>query len=201
MAISRKLAQEKNRLFELWSTANTPEIEAAFINSLRKHAYAICWVIFHNRRPDIVNDVVHRVLTRSESFKGTSEFSTWFHSLVVNRCRSVQRKEIPQEQREVPLENVDESEFREDFAGDRRIDMARALQKLTHREQDIVQLKIEGQSEAAIADLLGLNVPQVKHILFSLKRRLNRQMEDNTNAQTTGTRARRGSRTRTPTTQ
>src|SRR5271169_4050128 len=146
----------EDELFPLWQAAQGAEKEQLtrdLVVQLTRHANAIVYLTLGRHFKEPVNEAVFRALTRSDSFKGDSKFSTWFHSIVYKSCMDYIRR-LPE----------NETELNEDMAAENpedswieAIDVELAVKRLSSREQELVKLRQKGLSNRAVADIFGVD--------------------------------------------
>lgn len=173
-SLSLSNERPEDELFELWK--NTPpgpdreQLVEQLIPFLRKNAYAICWIKLSDHRPDIVNDAVHRAISRLEEFRGDSKFSTWFHSIVHNLCMTEGRA-IAREPNKTNIEDLaNEPSSRE--AIEAKVELAELRERLDPREQELLDFKLKGFTEEEIALELGISRDNVHWRWNELRRKV-----------------------------
>lgn len=133
---------------------------------------------------DATQDVFVQVLQRIALFDGRSSLKTWIYRITVNRCLDIEK----QRKRkagwwnwlvEPPLEPVDlehpglQAERREDA----RLLMA-AVQRLPERQRIAFTLaKLEGLSQAEIANILDIQQGAVESLLSRANQNLRKQIQ------------------------
>jgi RNA polymerase sigma-70 factor (ECF subfamily) len=130
---------------------------------------------------DLVADVFERAFLKSESLRNDEAFSTWLFTIARNVIISHSRKRYretavdPDVLREIaPSTASVEGDIllREELTT-----VTRLLREFPQREQDIVSLKFDAElSNSQIAEIMGLNEPNVRVILFRTLRKLREQM-------------------------
>lgn len=118
----RDVDRQANSVFGEWQKATQDDVKAQLerklIDLLSKHAHAVVWQQLRQHREDIVQDALIRCFQHASKFRGEALFSTWFHRIVLNCCKTVQRKEG--HNREVELEEAD-AVAAPDALGDREL--------------------------------------------------------------------------------
>ncbi len=123
---------------------------------------------------DITQDIFITVLTALSSFRMESKFSTWLYSIMVNHCKNYRKKKrryktVPlkvtrgEDEYEIQIqderENPEEKVVKEDSL---RI-VKEEISKLPEDFREILTLRdIEGMSYNEIAEILGINLSNVK---------------------------------------
>jgi RNA polymerase sigma factor (sigma-70 family) len=167
----------ENALYAIWKVAEPwerPQVEERLLQYLRRHASKVCWMVLHTHQPHLVDEIAVDALMALGSFEERSAFSTWFHSRALYRCRSefrtqMYRKEI----------SLDAPHVRQMFArqGSRDLEadytVREMLAKLTDREQEFVDLKVQaGYSDADIGTELGMSRQAVQWTWTKLRKKL-----------------------------
>ncbi len=102
------------------------------------------------RHPEDASDAAQeslvKLMQRIGSYRGQSQFTTWFHRLVVNTCKDVAQARWQAERRTEPLvEDVREARdgdpVRELVAGETRRELGRCLAELPPAQAKVVALK------------------------------------------------------------
>jgi RNA polymerase sigma-70 factor (ECF subfamily) len=95
---------------------------------------------------DAAQESLAKLVARIGSYRGQSQFSTWFHRLVVNTCKDVAQARWQRERRTEPLledERVacDGDPVRALVAGETRRELGRCLAELPPAQARVVALK------------------------------------------------------------
>ena len=95
---------------------------------------------------DAAQESLVKLVQRIGSYRGQSQFTTWFHRLVVNTCKDVAQARWQAERRTQPLvEDVREARdgdpVRELVAGETRRELGRCLAELPAAQAKVVALK------------------------------------------------------------
>jgi RNA polymerase sigma-70 factor, ECF subfamily len=102
------------------------------------------------RHPEDASDAAQeslvKLMQRIGSYRGQSQFTTWFHRLVVNTCKDVAQARWQAERRTEPLvgderEARDGDPVRELVAGETRRELGRCLAELPPAQARVVALK------------------------------------------------------------
>lgn len=130
---------------------------------------------------DLVADVFERAFVKVASLRSSDAFSTWLftiaRNMIISHARKHSRETIvdPEIIREIaPSAAGVESEIllREELR-----DIADLVRRLPQREQEIISLKFDAElSNSQIAEITGLNEPNVRVILFRSLRKLRQMM-------------------------
>jgi RNA polymerase sigma-70 factor (ECF subfamily) len=130
---------------------------------------------------DLVADVFERAFLKADSLRNDEAFSTWLFTIARNVIISHSRKRY----RETA---VDPDILREIAPSTASVEgdillreelntVTRLLREFPQREQDIVSLKFDAElSNGQISEIMGLNEPNVRVILFRTLRKLREQM-------------------------
>ena len=85
------------------------ELEERLFSLLSQHAKEVSANILREISPDVVAEIVSRVFTKFDRFRGHCLFSTWVHRIALNECyRELKRRK---DSREVSLDDLSESEY------------------------------------------------------------------------------------------
>ena len=130
---------------------------------------------------DLVADVFERAFLKADSLRNDEAFSTWLFTIARNVIISHGRKRYrettidPDVLKEVlPSSASVEGDIlmREELST-----VTRLLKDFPQREQDIVSLKFDAElTNGQISQIMGLNEPNVRVILFRTLRKLREQM-------------------------
>lgn len=102
------------------------------------------------RRPedaaDAAQESLAKLVERLGSYRGQSQFTTWFHRLVLNTCKDVAQARWHAERRTEPLgedvrEAVDGDPVRAAVSGETRRELGRSLAELPPAQATVVALK------------------------------------------------------------
>lgn len=138
---------------------------------LRRHAFAVCWIKLKEKRPDIVNQAVWRVLQEGDTFKGDSAFSTWFQAIVQNMCTDTQRSGA--RKAEVSIEGLNLPATKSGIEA--KIELQQLSKGLKARQQMLVKLKLKGLNDAEIGRVLGINELAVRHSWTRTKEKIRKK--------------------------
>lgn len=141
----------EDELFPLWKVAEGAEKERLTVEMIRlltHHANAIVYLTLGTHYKEPVNEAVFRALTRSDSYRGESKFSTWFHSVTQRICMDYVRR-LPTCEDE--LDENAATENPED-AWIEAIDLELAVAKLSKRERELVEFRRLGMSNRDVAE-------------------------------------------------
>ncbi len=130
---------------------------------------------------DLVADVFERAFLKADSLRNDEAFSTWLFTIARNVIISHGRKRYretaidPDVLKEIaPSSASVEGDvlLREELGT-----VTRLLKDFPQREQDIISLKFDAElTNGQIAQIMGLNEPNVRVILFRTLRKLREQM-------------------------
>ena len=175
---------DENLVFEAWREAtdeDKPKYLPKLVRLLQQHAYAVCWQRLGEKRKDLVNDAVWQALNKSNGFRGDSQFSTWFQTIITNLCNGALRKK--EQRAEVSIEDLSHTElleFEKHTSYEMPLDnllMEQALKGIVGEEREIVDLKMKGMTNEEIAKELELQLSQVKTLWLRLKLRIKENLK------------------------
>lgn len=139
----------------------------ALLTALTTHARAIIWNEMRARRPDIENECLMRAVRGMSRFRGDSKFSTWFHTIVRNRCRTTGRREA--RRREVALEEA----IRVKAPSLGVFEAQELIETLSPKELEVWRARMEqGLSFTQIAVLQDTTESTVRSRLFRVRQKL-----------------------------
>lgn len=132
------------------------ELEERLYLLLSQHAKEVSASVLREISPDVVAEVVSRVFTKFDRFRGHCLFSTWVHRIALNECyRELKRRE---DNKEVSLEDLSESEFAglsTDAPDKTKEALEKATQGLDGEEKRITELIKQGLSFLEMDEELG----------------------------------------------
>jgi RNA polymerase sigma factor (sigma-70 family) len=113
------------------------------------------WLKLHQERPEIVNEAVQYVMAHLGDFRGESKFSTWVFSIVQRFC--YRELEVKISNKEVLFSDYHSTHQVERLAsyeldGDARITLDRLREALSDDENNLIDRKLEGYTNAEIAE-------------------------------------------------
>lgn len=158
----------ENVLYEAWKNAPDPQtrqsVEQDLLPLLRTHASKVCWMVLHSNQPHLVNEIVDDTIMDLAKFQGNSQFSTWFHARATYRCRTewrvwTRRKECTNGG-EVAGIVVDPT---------LRLELRQLIEQLSPRDRSIVDLKLEGYSNAQVAKRLDYTCNRIDQLWRELR--------------------------------
>jgi RNA polymerase sigma-70 factor, ECF subfamily len=127
---------------------------------------------------DLLQETYYRLLRAGRDFEDDAHRRHYLFRIAINLVRDHRRgprldlmKPLPEagERHHPSSPSADETTDR----AARRIDMGRAMSRLTHRERDLLWLAYaQGSSHDEIAAVLGLKAASIKSLLFRARRRL-----------------------------
>jgi RNA polymerase sigma-70 factor (ECF subfamily) len=175
----RSSAEDESVLIERLKTGDQEAFEAIF-NLYSPKLYNVAQRILGELADteEVIQDVFWTVYRKTETFRGTAQFSTWLYRLTVNaalgKLRSRKSKEIDYDEFLPKFKDdghhlvrpvVDWSDSLEEKYAKHELQelLTNALQKLKPIDRAIVILSdVEGLSDREIAAALDLTVPAVK---------------------------------------
>jgi RNA polymerase sigma factor (sigma-70 family) len=145
---------------------------------LFQHALAICWLELREHRPDIANYSVFKAISYSKKFRGEARFSTWFHKIVLNQCKSRIRNKLRLAEKSLEDLNAgEEAVLAVASVADHKLQFASLAKGLSAKEQQLLDWKLEGRDEGYIADQIGYTKAGVRTLWHRLKKRLVRKLK------------------------
>lgn len=150
-----------------------------FIRKYKDLAFSVAVSIVKNEfdAEDVVQEAFIKAFQNLKSFRGKSEFKTWFYRIVINEAfRRVQKTK-----NEIVLptgQNLPEvADFTDTFRGmnaeEQRVLVAESLKKIPPKESLSLQLfYLEGNSVDEITNLTGWSTANVKVILHRARKHL-----------------------------
>ena len=142
----------------------------------RCHGTVFRWALAHTGDPDDAEDVAQEVLVRLvthlDRFKGRSRFTTWLYQVTRNAARELQRRSSSRRRLGDALtREADETERREDT--DLRDEVTALYRDLPPRQREIFHLAdLEELTITEIAERLAMNPVTVRVHLFRARRAL-----------------------------
>jgi len=146
-----------NPVFKTWQESTGEQKDAALFELVKKletFARTICWQRLPDYRSEfgpLINDIVWRVIGKSNSFNGKSQFSTWVYRIIVNECNRLLRKR--KELYETSLEETLQTETPD---VDARIDVVGFLDILDGDDHTLFRMVIEGEDFNTIGKKLKI---------------------------------------------
>lgn len=164
----------------------------AFEEIYRRHhfnTYGLCLRMLNynfTEAEDLTQDAYLQLYRKAATFKGNSQFSTWFHRLTINVVLLHFRKKI------VRMENVAEEadgvevifnlkhNYREHF--DLKRDIQSALDQMPPGYKQVFELhEIEGHEHKEVADIMGISEGTSKSQLHKAKLKLRKLIDRKAN--------------------
>lgn len=94
----------ENDAFQQWR--ETGEGIENLTELLKLHAHKVTRQVLKDADDDIAMEAICKVLEKGKTFKDESQFSSWFHAIVVNLCKDELRRR--KQRAEVPLSEAEE---------------------------------------------------------------------------------------------
>jgi RNA polymerase sigma-70 factor, ECF subfamily len=153
-------------------------------NKDRIYRICCCYVRDDEQRKDVFQEVLINIWESLDSFKGTSQLSTWIYRVAVNTCLGYSRSEnrrrkVFDESKKVDFETVPDQEgtgnseeLEEDLR--RLYDCINLLQPI---EKTLVSLYLEDVSTAEMSEILGITEGNIRVKLHRIKKVLKEKME------------------------
>lgn len=114
-----------------------------------------------------MNEAVWQAIDKADTFKGESQFATWFQTIVQNLCVSTLRQK--QRKNEVALEAADGETV---VGNDGKLELEQLMKPLKSRQKKLITLKLQGMSEKEIGTTLGITELAVRHAWARVKEKL-----------------------------
>ena len=127
----------------------------------------------HHLCQDAVQDSYIMVLKNIRQLRDPRAFTTWFTRIVLNRCKKLLKQKRPQSLTEVVQQSKDPSTDGLEDKATRRIQLSRALLRLTDTDRSILSLReVQGYSYDEISEILDIPIGTVKSRVSNARRRL-----------------------------
>ena len=85
---------DENQLYEEWSAAtDRREIEERLYRAVSRHAAAVVFSKFPEAYQDLIPNIAAAVMGQLGEFRGESKFSTWVHSIALNKTNEALRSQ------------------------------------------------------------------------------------------------------------
>lgn len=171
--------REENEVFREWREWDISKgedfeicrgLEERLLKLLEVHAAAVVWQVFHDKKPDVVQEILQKAWKGMKGFKGNSLFSTWFHAVALNTARTWLRREIEARKRVGDVEEL----ISRDRGVDEGIELDRMIKKLKPEDQDFVGDKLSQMLEGEMAEKYGLTPEGVRSRWHRIKSRMRR---------------------------
>ena len=134
--------------------------------------FALCLRMTGDREhaAELLQDVYIRIWRQLGSFRGESAFASWAHRVAVNAVLEDARRESRQEKR---IAQLPQSEFTRGDSVDIRMDLDKAIARLTPSERRVFVLHdIEGYRHTEISRMTGLAQGTLRAQLHVARKRL-----------------------------
>ena len=152
--------------------------EKAFEDLYREHSgrvYAIARRMLADEAlaRDATQEVFVRLWRKIDSFRGESEFSTWFRRLTINVCLNVLSSEKAREKHVFHSDDLEKFDRGKGTRPDAHIDLERAIALLPSGARAVFVLhEVEGYKHHEIAKMTGVAVGTVKAQLHRARKLL-----------------------------
>lgn len=163
----------------------------SLVQSYERQAYGLAYSFMGNREDaeDMLQESFLQAFRALPRFRQDSSFRTWFFRILINRCRSEQRKrawkvwigkESPEGDPEEPQQPLVQTTPREEAAADELCQrVEEAIQTLPTRQRLVFTMKaLEGMTLREIAELLGLRLGTVKAHLFQATQKMQHALKE-----------------------
>ena len=189
---------DENELYKQWRSAtDRRHVEEKLYRAVSRHAAAVVLSKFPEGCRDLVPDIAAAVMSRIESFRGESKFSTWVHAIAkLKTAEALRTKKIEErvfDATKVVVSGPDENigEYLENGAGeslrttnlvyaethsdfDGPIAFEELCDRLSDEEEALLNYKCEGLSSYEIASKFGINAEALDSRWARLKKKLPR---------------------------
>ena len=165
----------ENELYRAWKEASEevrPTIEVRLLQSLRRHAAKVCWLVLHSHQHDLIEEVAQDAFFQLPSFEERSSFSTWVHSRALFRCRDELRRQ--KRVKVVGVYNPNASVFTDHkITPEFRAMVHDLIKDCSDEELQLIEWKIsEGLSDEEIAENLKCGRAWVQRCWGNLRNKL-----------------------------
>ena len=157
--------------------------EEAFEDLYREHSgrvYAIARRMMADDAlaRDVTQDVFIRLWKKVDTFRGESEFATWFRRLTVNVCLNALSSEKARERHIFFSDNLDQFDRGRTQRPEAGIDLERAIDGLPGGARAVFVLHdVEGYKHHEIAEMTGVAVGTVKAQLHRARKLLQGRLQ------------------------
>jgi RNA polymerase sigma factor (sigma-70 family) len=158
--VNAALAAYKNA-----TDSNRSELERALIKALENYANKVVWLTLHQDRPEVANEAIQYVVSHLAEFRGESKFSTWAFSIVQRFCyRELQLKMSNKEILFSDLRSAHQVEGLASYEldGDARLTLDRLRRTLSDAENNLIDHRLQGYSNAEIAQLMKTSTTTIE---------------------------------------
>jgi len=162
---------DENELFQLWRETQDEQVLEKLFKALRYHAESVCVLTLGRSDQEIADEAITKALYMSDKFRGDSKFSTWFHAIVLNLCRTAIRDKMRRQQVEL-TDDVGAGMFEDSLEAE--IALEKLTEGLKEEEMFLVRCKLEGMTLPEIAEKSG----ETLDCVTSRWRRLEERMRD-----------------------
>lgn len=172
--------------------------DGAFAALFERHYQRVLNIVYRflgseSEAEDIAQDAFMRIYKAAARYEPTAQFTTWLYQIVANLCLNVRRKRgrsklklVGGEERDDPLNLAPDERALEGadaalISEDARL-VREALQEIPENQRlALILMHFEQQSQAEIADALGITPNAAKQLCHraraSLRERLEKRME------------------------
>lgn len=148
-----------------------PNSTKQLLDAVKRHAAMVSLQRLGTDDPDVIGEVVLRVITHEPKFRADSLFSTWVHRIALNVCAD--RLRWIYKMREVPLECLPSQ--KQPFMEAKPVPglfTEQVMAQLSMEEQDLLQRKLDGDTNETVAAALGITLPATKSRWLRLRHKL-----------------------------
>lgn len=178
MPVSKAI--DVNIAYQEWKDA-ADKVQAweRFVPLLERMAYSICrqsMARFAKDVPSTISNAIWRTYNSLDKFRGNSQFSTWFHKIVINECNRTLRK--IQRMNEVALPTEADETFFVKSNPDKTLLARELLTRLDKETKNLVRMQAFGLSMKEIGESFGISEPAARKRWERAKNMLERMVED-----------------------
>jgi RNA polymerase sigma factor (sigma-70 family) len=183
----RRAAWPEDAIYAQWQDADESQrssLEAALVPSVRRHAEIVVWRKLREQNPDLVEEIVTGVFKHHlANFRGKSLFSTWVHSIALNKFKQELRSRRVRREVIDDATNVDDADQNRRLEGKPQewipsVDLDILRDGLSDEERILYDLKRKGMTDRQIASMLDKSPEAIESRL----RRLIRKLQEKTRA-------------------
>ena len=127
---------------------------------------------------DLVQEVFSTVWKNLDRFRGESQYKTWIYRITVNSCLHQIRKQKKQKSQSWDNMDLEPSEESPELKKEELLSsMYRAIGQLEEIDRLIIMMSLEGEKQASIAEVLGIQPGNVRVRIHRIKKNLAEQLK------------------------
>lgn len=165
--------RNENAVYAAWKHEGRAEVFEELGRLMLKHATAVTYLLFKQRREDVAQEAVVKGLQGLEDFRGDSLFSTWFHAVAMNHARDKLRAEIVS--RNMLELQEDMVQVEPDWHAALQLDQL--VEDLDDEDKALVRDKLEGRVESELTGKYGLTPEGIRSRWNVIKKKLRKRLE------------------------